>query len=157
SSSIKNVVVGENRASDPDFSLCAKLLRSSKIDDLEFVRLDLDGISIPFTISIIARARNYLRIRLLDQPLSIHSAAFITTLFSLSIGHVFLNNPNSRIHPDSFIGLPRAFWEKFLNEQLSNGSIEWIATANTRRRVTKAPINLPSSSIKWLEWQKVQK
>ncbi|GMR57755.1 hypothetical protein PMAYCL1PPCAC_27950, partial [Pristionchus mayeri] len=132
SSSIKKVTIGGYASeSTPDFallSLCAKILSASTIDNLKILLLILDGFSDPFIISIIARVRNHLEILFYGQPSSVHSAAFITTLFSLSIRHVFLNNPNSMMHPDSFIGLPRSFWEQNILQQLSNGSIEWLET-----------------------------
>ncbi|GMR57707.1 hypothetical protein PMAYCL1PPCAC_27902, partial [Pristionchus mayeri] len=132
SSSIKSVKIGgygiDSTLDSSHLSLCANLLSASTMDHLKISLLNLDGFSDPFIISIIARVRNHLEIFFFGQPSYINSVAFITTLFSYSIRHVFLNNPNSILHPDSFIGLPRAFWEQSFNEKLSNGSIEWVET-----------------------------
>ncbi|GMR57752.1 hypothetical protein PMAYCL1PPCAC_27947, partial [Pristionchus mayeri] len=99
-----------------EFSLCAKLLKASIIGDLKIILENLDGVVDPLIVFIIARARNHLEVLFYRQPQSIHSQAFIKTLFSFSISHVFLNNPSSLFQSDSFIGLSRAFWEEFLNE-----------------------------------------
>ncbi|GMR57713.1 hypothetical protein PMAYCL1PPCAC_27908, partial [Pristionchus mayeri] len=109
STSIKHVYIGV-RLSSSDISICAKLLRSSTIGFLQLHSVILDDVTTPLIISIIARVRSFVEILLFDQPQPIQSVAFIKTLFSLAIGRVFLNNPSSMIHPDTFIGLPRAFW-----------------------------------------------
>ncbi|GMR57290.1 hypothetical protein PMAYCL1PPCAC_27485, partial [Pristionchus mayeri] len=48
-------------------------------------------------------------------------AAFIAQLAALPVTNIYLGDKCS-----PFVGLPHSFWTTFLNENLANGSFEWV-------------------------------
>ncbi|GMR57723.1 hypothetical protein PMAYCL1PPCAC_27930, partial [Pristionchus mayeri] len=154
STSIEEVWIGEYRRglTPTDLSLCAKLLSASTIEDLQFESVTLDDVTAPLILSIISRASNLLHLWSYTKPLITDPAEFVRALFSSSVGLVCIHNSSPL-----FVGLSNAFWEKFLNEKLSNGSFERVQTGNkTGRTIKKAPINLPDTPIRYIKWQKTQ-
>ncbi|GMR57724.1 hypothetical protein PMAYCL1PPCAC_27929, partial [Pristionchus mayeri] len=138
SSPLKHVIIGvcEYPLSSSDLSVCAQLLRSSTIDSLHFDSTIIDDSTAPFIVSISSQAMNSLEICLTEEAEITDPAAFINTLYSHNIGDAYFSDD---LHPELFFGLPRAFWEKFLNEKLSIGSSEWVVTGNKRGgKITKA-------------------
>ncbi|GMR57739.1 hypothetical protein PMAYCL1PPCAC_27934, partial [Pristionchus mayeri] len=128
SSSIKCVFIGANGIplSSFDLSLCSQLLGASTIDHLQFDYVEiLDDTTIPLIFSIISRATNSLSITVRDRRHLIYPAIFIATLYSFPIAQVVVLSAR---FDSFFFGLPRNFWEEFLNENLSNGEIEWVVT-----------------------------
>ncbi|GMR56295.1 hypothetical protein PMAYCL1PPCAC_26490, partial [Pristionchus mayeri] len=59
-----------------------------------------------------------------EYPLDFDTAAFIRKLdpLTLSSVHIEVDTWDST----SFAGLSRSFWEKFFNERLSSGAIEYV-------------------------------
>ncbi|GMR56967.1 hypothetical protein PMAYCL1PPCAC_27162, partial [Pristionchus mayeri] len=139
-------------------SICAKFLRASTIDCLVIYDQILDNTTAPSIISINSRTTNSLKLWLTSEKLFSDPAAFIDKLSSFCISSVALVDETSFTSPSPylFFGLPHKFWEKFINEKLSNGSLEWVVTGNTNGKITKAPLNLPSTQIGYLEWQKAK-
>ncbi|GMR56795.1 hypothetical protein PMAYCL1PPCAC_26990, partial [Pristionchus mayeri] len=137
-----------------ELSLCANLLHVSAIEHLQLLSVTLNDTTAPLIISIISRATNFLSLHVRRQHQFADPAAFIEKLSSMSIAGVFFSDPSS--HANSFFALTHLFWEKFLNDKLSNGSLEWVVTGNTNGKIMKAPLNLPATPIGYLEWQKVK-
>ncbi|GMR57756.1 hypothetical protein PMAYCL1PPCAC_27954, partial [Pristionchus mayeri] len=154
STSIKHVEIEENggRLSSSDLYLCLKLLGESTIEDLRFRFVNLDYTMTPHVISILSRATKYVYIAVNKQPQFNDPAAFVQALYSSPVGDIGLFNHRSPL----FFGLPRAFWERFLNENLSNGSFEWVETSNIGlyKKFRMAPIKLPDSPTVWLRCKK---
>ncbi|GMR29857.1 hypothetical protein PMAYCL1PPCAC_00052, partial [Pristionchus mayeri] len=158
STSIKHVEVGDFMRFDFRFSLsaislCAKLLRGSTIDKLVIIDPTLDDITGPLILSIASRGLNHLYIRSseisgLQLTQLSDPAAFIKQLKSLPIIHVAIKNS------DSLLNIHRDFWRQFLNEELSNGSIEWVRIGDSDEKIHDAPVDIPHSPLSWLEWVK---
>ncbi|GMR56975.1 hypothetical protein PMAYCL1PPCAC_27170, partial [Pristionchus mayeri] len=104
--------------------------------------------------SLFSLAPTLLELYLLGHPQITDPAAFIKTLCSHHVPNVLLRMRDNWLLHDSFFCLPRSFWEKFLNEKLSNKDFEWVEEGHTiGSRITKEPVNLPDSTIDWLHWE----
>ncbi|GMR57839.1 hypothetical protein PMAYCL1PPCAC_28034, partial [Pristionchus mayeri] len=78
---------------------------------------------------------------------------FIGELGSFDIPSVKLMDPNPTIR--FFLSITRSVWEKFLDEKLMNGSIDYVLVESMGlERITEAPVNLPETPIRWIEWGK---
>ncbi|GMR57274.1 hypothetical protein PMAYCL1PPCAC_27469, partial [Pristionchus mayeri] len=136
--------------SPAEFSVYAQLMSNSTIGNFNSGTLKLDDTSASFIIEIASRSKEF-NLCLLNETQISDPATFITQLYSLPIISVFLVDSSS-----SFFGLPRSFWEKFLNEKLVNGSFEYVKiVGDIRLQFIKAPIIIPDDNeIYHLMWKK---
>ncbi|GMR56989.1 hypothetical protein PMAYCL1PPCAC_27184, partial [Pristionchus mayeri] len=106
--------------------------------------------------NILSMASNAKRIQLalLGQPEISDPVSFIAQLDSVVSSSVQLihNSWSSTI----FFRLPHIFWERFLNEKLSSGLVEYVYAISVGERVSSAPIDLPDDPIIILKWKKVK-
>ncbi|GMR34750.1 hypothetical protein PMAYCL1PPCAC_04945, partial [Pristionchus mayeri] len=112
SAAISTVELGAFCMSSSYISLCEQLLRSSTIDSLQIMYVDLNDTTAPFILSIASQAKKIeIEIILIwnSQHLS-DPASFITQLYSMhSLSSVFLRHLSL-----PFFGLPHSFWENYL-------------------------------------------
>ncbi|GMR52697.1 hypothetical protein PMAYCL1PPCAC_22892 [Pristionchus mayeri] len=128
------------------FSSCSQLLLNSSFGQLNAYTEILDDFIAPFILSL---ASNTMDIEICcHQSLLSDPTSFISQLYS----DVFSCSLFNCSPP--FFNLPHSFWTKFLNEKLANGSFESIKTGNMKRKVKKAPFDLPDTAIKSLKWHK---
>ncbi|GMR56970.1 hypothetical protein PMAYCL1PPCAC_27165, partial [Pristionchus mayeri] len=125
SSSINNVRIDEMFSvfSSSGLPLCAKLLASSTIGDLNFRIENLDDDMTPIIMSILSKATGDLYITVYGQLQVNDPEAFVRALNSSSASEIALYNSHDL--ESRFFNLPLTFWEKFINEKLSNGSFKW--------------------------------
>ncbi|GMR56793.1 hypothetical protein PMAYCL1PPCAC_26988, partial [Pristionchus mayeri] len=103
-------------------------------------------------MSILSKTTMPLEILLLGQLQLNDPAAFVQALNSSSVSRVDLSD--RRDNNALFFDIPRTFCERFLNENLSNGSFEWVEVNIDGKEITQGPINLPESPITDIEWKK---
>ncbi|GMR58035.1 hypothetical protein PMAYCL1PPCAC_28230 [Pristionchus mayeri] len=157
SSLIESVVVGAFASelfSPEDFALCARLLSASTVDDIDSECAILDDSRAPSIISICSHAGriNMSLDREDDAEGLSNPTAFITQLYALPPTSVCLLD-----HSFLFFGLPNSYWKKFLDEKLASNSMYSVMTGSMGMRlVREAPIALPQSPIRWIEWVRVR-
>ncbi|GMR38143.1 hypothetical protein PMAYCL1PPCAC_08338, partial [Pristionchus mayeri] len=90
----------------------------------------------------------------LGQPEISAPASFITQLDSSVSSSIQLihNSWSSTI----FFRLPHTFWERFLNEKLSSGLLEYVYARSVGEKIRRPPIELPDEPIIILKWMKVK-
>ncbi|GMR30619.1 hypothetical protein PMAYCL1PPCAC_00814, partial [Pristionchus mayeri] len=107
-----------------------------------------------FIMSILSKATGSFGIHVYGQLQINDPATFLRALNSSSVSEVRLND--RRDESTLLFDLPLTFWEKFINENLSNGSFEWVEVGWYGTKITQAPINLPDFRIERIVWKKAE-
>ncbi|GMR57247.1 hypothetical protein PMAYCL1PPCAC_27442 [Pristionchus mayeri] len=142
-------LLGERaRSSFVDLSVCAQLMRDSTIEKFKGAGLIVNETTVS-SIIIASRTKKFIMAFDSDSELA-DQAAFIAELNSVVSSSVCIS--------DYIRTLPRIFWQKFLNENLANGSFEYavIRIAGARaQKFMKAEIDLPvECELVNVEWHK---
>ncbi|GMR56993.1 hypothetical protein PMAYCL1PPCAC_27188, partial [Pristionchus mayeri] len=143
-------LVNPTNLSTANLSFCIHLLRKSTIRDLRLEMEILDDNTSSFVNSIASRVKEFHLTLFRGTQLS-NPTAFIINLYSMPIITYHLNDSSS---PSLFFGLPHIFWQNFLNQKLSNRSLQWLRAGILSNVVRKAPIALPNSPIEYIDLQK---
>ncbi|GMR31456.1 hypothetical protein PMAYCL1PPCAC_01651, partial [Pristionchus mayeri] len=133
-----------------EFSLCVDLMHKSTFGRLIVFSETLDDSTAAHILSLTSHVKEIFFSSIAAQLSD--PANFVRQLASsVSSSVISLQFPSSS---SSFFGLLHSFWNKFLNENLTNGSIECIRARNMEGEITKAPFVLPDTPIGWLHWFK---
>ncbi|GMR51803.1 hypothetical protein PMAYCL1PPCAC_21998 [Pristionchus mayeri] len=135
---------------DSDFPLYAHMLRNSTVVRPAFRVKRLDDSTAAHIHSLTPQAENIF-IACSETQLSA-PAIFIAKLTSDASAASMYDFSSST---SSFFNLTNSFWQKFLNEKLSNSSFKFIKTGNMKgKKIKKAPFVLPDTDIGWLKYHK---
>ncbi|GMR45920.1 hypothetical protein PMAYCL1PPCAC_16115, partial [Pristionchus mayeri] len=121
-----------------DLELSAQLLQSRNIRTVGMFRVLLNDTTAPSIVAILKLATEGITMQVTRSRALADPAAFITQLGTLAASSMNLHDFTVPfLDPEAFIGIPYLFWENYFNENLSNGTIDYVCTAVYGARIRR--------------------